>query len=342
MSRQMVIAYIGNGKSTNRYHIPFVLTRKDKIRIKKIFTRNHKKDQWKEVPGVEYVEDMNDILKDDEIQVVILSTPQDTHYTLAKQVLEAGKNCVCEKPFTETKEQAEELFAIAREKGLMVQCYQNRRFDSDFLTAKQVMESGKIGDVTEMEICFDYYRPEVPEKSTFHPFTSFLYSHACHTLDQVISCFGVPDRVQADVRQMLGPGKMSDYFDVDLFYGNRLKATVKSSYFRVKSRPSITVYGMKGMFIKEIKDKQEEHLKMFVMPGEPGFGEDQPQEYGTLIYRDEEGNYHEEKVPTITGDYGRYYDALYETIINKKAQLVKPEETIAQIEIMENGIKGQY
>ena len=340
MEKQMVIAYIGNGKSANRYHIPFVLTRKDKIRIKKIYTMDHSQDKWAEIPGVQYVEDMDEILKDEEIQVVILSTPHGTHYPLAKKVLEAGKNCVSEKPFTETKEQAEELFALAKEKGLMMQCYQNRRFDSDFLTAQKVIESGLIGDVTEVEISFDYYRPEVPQNREFHPFHSFLYGHACHTLDQVISYFGAPDRVQCDVRQLLGEGKMNDYFDVDLFYGNRLKATVKSSYFRVKPRPAFTVYGMKGMFVKEVKDKQEEHLKMFYMPGQPGFGEDKPSEYGTLTYMDENGVYHEEKVPTVTGDYGRYYDALYETIMNGKEQLVKPWETILQIEIMEKGIRG--
>ena len=125
-----------------------------------------------------------------------------------------------------------------------------------------------------MEISFDYYRPEVPRGQAFDVFGSFLYSHACHTLDQVISRFGKPDRVQADVRQLLGRGCMNDYFDLDLFFGHRLKASVKSSYFRAKARPSVVVYGMKGMFIKEMKDKQEEHLKMFFMPGEPGFGED--------------------------------------------------------------------
>ncbi len=340
MGKEMVIAYIGNGKSANRYHIPYVLTRKDKIKVKKIFTHHPGKGPWKEVPGVEYVDDMDAVLKDEEIDVVVLSTPHDTHYALSKQVLMAGKNCVCEKPFTQTVKQAEELFALAKEKGVMIQCYQNRRFDSDLLTAKQVMESGKIGEVTEMEISFDYYRPEVPESQSFHPFYSFLYGHACHTIDQVISCFGIPDRVHADVRQMLGQGRMNDYFDIDLFYGDRLKASVRSSYFRVKARPSMVVYGMKGMYIKEDKDKQEEHLKLFVMPGEPGFGEDKPSEYGTLIYRDGDGGYHEEKVPTVTGDHGRYYDALYETVMNGKEPLVKPEETLAQIKIMEDGIRG--
>lgn len=335
----MVIAYIGNGKSANRYHIPFVRTRGDKIRIKKIVARSPK-HAWADVPGVEYVSRVQEVLEDEEIQVVIVATPHESHYSLAKQVLMAGKHCVVEKPFVRTRAQAEELFALAAEKGLMLQCYQNRRFDGDFLTALQVIESGRIGEVTEMEITFDYYRPEVPASHSFDAFGSFLYGHACHTLDQVISCFGIPDRVQYDVRQLLGEGHMNDYFDIDLFYGNRLKASVKSSYCRVKSRPSVTVWGTKGMYVKEDKDKQEEHLKLFVMPGEPGFGVDKPSEYGTLIYYDEEGLYHEEKIVTVTGDYGRYYDALYETVMHGAEPLVKPEETMAQIGILEEGIRG--
>ena len=340
MNEKMVIAFICNGRSANRYHIPFVQTRKEKIKIKSIFAPNHKQDPWEEIPGVIYTENINEILDDPEIQVVVLSTPSDSHYTLAKQVLEKGKHCVAEKPFTPTRKEAEELFNLAKEKGLMMQCYQNRRFDSDFLTAQKVIESGKLGEITEVEVSFDYYRPEVPSNPNrvYRPYTGFLYGHACHTLDQIISYWGIPDRVQYDVRQLLGEGHMNDYFDVDLFYGN-MKATVKSSYFRVKARPPFTVYGRKGMFVKEVKDKQEEHLKMFYMPGCKEFGIDKPSEYGTVIYYDDDQEYHEEKVITVPGDYGYYYDALYETIINGAPQLVKPEETLTQIEILEKGIQ---
>lgn len=338
MNEKMVIGYIGNGKSVNRYHIPFVLNRKDKIKIKSIYARNIQTSPWEKVPGVRYTEDMKELLMDDEIQVVIVATPLDSHYSLVKQVLEAGKNCVCEKPFTVTGKEAGELFSLAEKKQVMLQCYQNRRFDSDFLTTIQVIESGKIGEVTEMEISFDYYRPEVPKSGSFSVCGSFLYGHACHTLDQAISYFGKPDRVVSDVRQLLGEGKMNDYFDIDLFYGLK-KITVKSSFFRIKPRPAITVYGKKGMFVKTVKDRQEEHLKLFYMPGNPDFGADRPNDYGTLIY-DEAGRYHEEKVPTVTGDYGRFYDALYETIVNGAEQLVKPEETMTQIEILEQGIAG--
>ena len=340
MSEKLILGFIGNGKSTNRYHAPFILTRRDTIQIKTIWARNLNKTDWARIDGVHYTENIDEVLNDPEIDVAVITLPHHLHYEYIKKVLEAGKNCVCEKPFVETKAQAEELFALAKEKGLMLQCYQNRRFDSDFLTVQKVIESGKLGDLLEMEMHFDYYRPEIPESvHEFHPAWSYLYGHGCHTLDQVISYFGKPDRVHYDVRQLLGEGRMNDYFDLDLYYGI-LKVSVKSSYFRVKERPSFVVYGKKGMFEKYYKDRQEADLKKFYLAeGHLDFGLDTPREYGTLIYYDDDNVYHEEKVVSVKGDYGYYYDALYETIKNGKPQLVTPEQTLIQLEMLETGVK---
>ena len=340
--KKLMIGFIGNGKSTNRYHSPFILTRKDTMQIKTIYARHPEKTDWARIEGVTYTSDLDSLLSDPEIDVIVVTTPHQFHASYARKVLEAGKNCVVEKPFTTTSAEARELFALAEEKGVMLQCYQNRRFDSDFLTVQKVIESGKLGDLLELEMHFDYYRPEIPESvHEFRPEWSYLYGHGCHTLDQVISYFGKPDRIHYDVRQLLGEGRMNDYFDLDLYYGV-LKVSVKSSYFRVKSRPSFIVYGKKGMFEKYAKDRQEEDLKKFYLPeGHTDFGLDQPKDYGTLIYMDEAG-YHEEKVPTVKGDYARYYDALYETLINGAPQLVKPEETILQIEMLETGVKDMH
>ena len=335
----LTVGFIGNGKSANRYHIPFILQKSDKIKIKMIYTRKHSRDVWDEIPGVIYTEDLQELLNDQEVQVIIISTPSQSHYELAKTVLNAGKNCVVEKPFTETLEEAKELYTLAKQKGVMIQCYQNRRFDSDFLTVQKVIESGKLG-LLELEMHFDYYRPYIPESvHEFSQINSYLYGHGCHTLDQVISYFGKPDSIHYDVRQLLGVGRMNDYFDLDLYYGT-LKVSVKSSYFRAKERPSFIIYGKKGMFVKEKKDKQEEHLKMFYMPDHEDFGVDLPHEYGTLTYYDDNNQYHEEKVVSVNGDYGRYYDALYETLINGKEKLVKDEETLLQLRILEEGIQG--
>lgn len=334
----LTIAYIGNGKSANRYHIPFS-SKVENIKIKKILSPEDQ-SPWDALPGVEYVKDINEIWNDSDVQLVVISTPPQSHYDLAKEALINGKNALVEKPFSETSEQAKELFALAEEKGLFIQCYQNRRFDSDFLTVQKVIESGVLGEVFEMDMHFDYFRPEVPQSSdTFSPLDSFLYTHACHTVDQVISYFSSPNKVNYDVRQLLGSGRMNDYFDLDLHYAGNLKVSVKSSYFRMKERPSFVVYGTKGTFIKETKDRQEEHLKLFYMPDNKDFGVDLPEHYGTLYYMDEAGRYHEEKVVSEVGDYSRIYQGIYESLVNGKEKIVKDEETIRQIEILEEGIR---
>lgn len=339
MINKLTVGFIGNGKSTHRYHAPFILQRKDKFKIKTVYARHLEKQIWDKIPGAVYTDDFHQLLDDPDIQVIIISTPATFHYEYAKKVLNAGKHCIVEKPFMETSEQAREVFALAKEKGLIVQCYQNRRFDSDFLTVQKVIESKKLGDLLELEMHFDYYRPNIPELTHhYSQIDSYLYGHGCHTLDQVISYFGKPDDVHYDVRQLLGQGRMNDYFDIDMYYG-MLKVSVKSSYFRIKERPSFIVYGKKGMFIKAKKDKQEEHLKLFYMPHHDDFGMDLPNEYGTLIYYDENNHYHEEKVISVKGDYGKYYNALYETIINRKEKLVKDEETLLQLSLLEEGIK---
>jgi predicted dehydrogenase len=127
----LTIGYIGNGKSTNRYHLPFVLQREN-IKVKTIFQRNPENESWKRIDGVNYTSNLKELLKDEDIQLIVICTKHDSHYEYAKLVLEHNKHCLVEKPFMETTDQAKEIFALANKKGLIIQAYQNRRFDSDF------------------------------------------------------------------------------------------------------------------------------------------------------------------------------------------------------------------
>ncbi|MBR1828866.1 MAG: Gfo/Idh/MocA family oxidoreductase, partial [Atopobiaceae bacterium] len=147
--RILNIGFIGNGKGSNRYHAPFSLALPEKFRIKTIQAR-HLGGPWPEIPGVEYTTDMAAMLADPEIDIVEISTPHSTHYSLTKAALEAGKHVVCDKAFVGTVAEAQELYDLAAAKGVTVQCYQNRRFDSDLVTAKKVVESGKLGKVFEV------------------------------------------------------------------------------------------------------------------------------------------------------------------------------------------------
>ena len=150
------VGFIGAGKSTHRYQAPFILRRKDKFKIKTIWARNLNHISWERIPQVTYTDCLEDMLNDQDISLVVISTPV-MHYEYAKMALEYGKNVVCEKPFTDTYEQAVELFNLAEEKNLKIMCIQNRRFDSDFLTTQKVIESGILGDLLEVEMHYDYF-----------------------------------------------------------------------------------------------------------------------------------------------------------------------------------------
>ena len=338
--RIVTLAYIGNGKSTNRYHAPFVLDRPDEFRIKTIQARHVDHSSWEALPGVRYTTNVEDVLGDPEVDVVEVTTPSALHYEMAKMVLEAGKSVVVDKPFAASYDQAAELFELASERGLMVQCYQNRRFDSDYLTARAVVASGRLGRVFEVVTSYDYYRPWQKEGQRLDVVTSAAFEHATHCVDQLIDWFGIPDRSHADLRQLQGAGMANDYFDFDLYYDDRgLKCTAHSNYLSAIQRPSFEVYGTKGCFIKVQKDQQERDLKHFYLPvGHDDFGLDAPEQYGLLRCYDDEGAFHEERVPTVRSSYARWYDALYRTVVEGSPQLVKPEETLAQMRILEDGV----
>ena len=342
-NRIINIGFIGNGKGTNRYHMPFSLALPEKFRIKTVYNRRLG-GPWAALPGVEYTTDLEAMLADPEIDVVEISTPIFTHYALSKQALEAGKHVVCDKAFVGTVAEAEELFALAKDKGVTVQCYQNRRFDSDYLTARKVMESGKLGKVFEIVTHYDYWRTEMidmQKNGTYDRLNGIVYGHSCHCVDQLIDWLGIPDRWHAEARQIYGDGRPDGYFDFDLYYDELgIKATAAANYASAIQRPSFEVYGTMGTFIKVEKDQQERDLKKFYLPvGHPDFGLDTPEQWGTLRYYDEDGTMHEERVETVRSTYSRYYEALYETVANGAPQLVKPEETIAQMRILEDAMR---
>ena len=341
--RILNIGFIGNGKGTNRYHAPFSLALPNKFCIKTIYAR-HLGGPWDKIPGAEYTTDLEAMLADPNIDVVDISTPIQTHYALIKQALEAGKHVVCDKAFVHTVAEAEEVFALAEEKGVTAQCYQNRRFDSDYLTARMVAESGKLGRVYEIVTHYDYWREEfyrMSHEDAYNWYGGIVYGHSCHCVDQLIDWLGIPDRWNAEARQLGGESTPDMYFDFDMYYDKAgIKATAASSYLAAVQRPSFEVYGERGTFIKVEKDQQERDLKKFYLPvGHDDFGLDTPEQYGTLRYYDDDGAFHEERVQTVRSTYSRFYEALYETVANGAPQLVKPEQTIAQMRILEDATR---
>ncbi|EFH3830362.1 oxidoreductase [Escherichia coli] len=299
-------AFIGFGKSTTRYHLPYVLNRKDSWHVAHIFRRHAKPEEQAPIYShIHFTSDLDEVLNDPDVKLVVVCTHADSHFEYAKRALEAGKNVLVEKPFTPTLAQAKELFALAKSKGLTVTPYQNRRFDSCFLTAKKAIESGKLGEIVEVESHFDYYRP-VAETKPGLPQDGAFYGLGVHTMDQIISLFGRPDHVAYDIRSLRNKANPDDTFEAQLFYGD-LKAIVKTS------------------------------LKANIMPGEPGFAADDS--VGVLEYVNDEGVTVREEMKPEMGDYGRVYDALYQTITHGAPNYVKESEVLTNLEILERGFE---
>ncbi len=319
-------AFIGFGKSTTRYHLPYVLNRKDSWHVAHIFRRHAKPEEQAPIYShIHFTSDLDEVLNDPDVKLVVVCTHADSHFEYAKRALEAGKNVLVEKPFTPTLAQAKELFALAKSKGLTVTPYQNRRFDSCFLTAKKAIESGKLGEIVEVESHFDYYRP-VAETKPGLPQDG----------DQIISLFGRPDHVAYDIRSLRNKANPDDTFEAQLFYGD-LKAIVKTSHLVKIDYPKFIVHGKKGSFIKYGIDQQETSLKANIMPGEPGFAADDS--VGVLEYVNDEGVTVREEMKPEMGDYGRVYDALYQTITHGAPNYVKESEVLTNLEILERGFE---
>ena len=320
-------AFIGFGKSTTRYHLPYVLNRKDSWHVAHIFRRHAKPEEQAPIYShIHFTSDLDEVLNDPDVKLVVVCTHADSHFEYAKRALEAGKNVLVEKPFTPTLAQAKELFALAKSKGLTVTPYQNRRFDSCFLTAKKAIESGKLGEIVEVGA---ETKPGLPQDGAF-------YGLGVHTMDQIISLFGRPDHVAYDIRSLRNKANPDDTFEAQLFYGD-LKAIVKTSHLVKIDYPKFIVHGKKGSFIKYGIDQQETSLKASIMPGEPGFAADDS--VGVLEYVNDEGVTVREEMKPEMGDYGRVYDALYQTITHGAPNYVKESEVLTNLEILERGFE---
>lgn len=335
----LTVGFIGFGKSTNRYHLPYLLIR-EHIRVKTVYNRRRKPELEKRYAGegILFTDQLEELLDDPEIHLVSITTPHATHYEYAKLCLEKGKHVLIEKPFATSRAEAEELLRLAKAKGLVCMPFQNRRFDSDFLTVKEVLANGWLGDLVEIESHFDRDIPDAPDAPGDY-FEGEVYNLGIHLLDQALSLFGMPDSVNYDIRSLRNERNPDDTYEIQLFYGN-LKVILKTSYLVKIPYPKFIVHGKKGSFVKYGIDQQEDHLKAGQMPGTVGFGEDPVTAYGKAVYDDEDGNRQEVTVPTLLGDYGRVYDFMYESILNGEDKLVSDEDVLAAMTILEKAFKG--
>ncbi|MBO5999928.1 MAG: Gfo/Idh/MocA family oxidoreductase [Lachnospiraceae bacterium] len=327
----VTVAYIRFGVSVREYHIPYVENRED-IRVKYVYRREEDIAQFAEFepfyPEIIFTTELDSILQDDEVSLVVVSAPDRFHVPYAKQILEAGKHVLVEKPFAPTAAEAREVFALAKDKGLICMPNQNRRFDADFLAVKEVVNSGKLGELVRLESHYDYFKT-----NGWYDHLGTLYNLGVHTVDQVISLLGMPDATCLDVRSIHHPGVGDDYYDLEFFYGN-CKASVNTSMCVLIDYPRFTLHGTKGSFTLPPvihNSGKKKTVGRHVISTEPA-----PEErWGTLVYLNDSGEKIEEKVPVGCAHYERIYDNLVAAIERGEEKCVKDEEVVRVLEILE-------
>lgn len=292
-------------------------------------------------PDAEIVRTFDEIVNNDKIELVIVNTPDYLHFEMARKAILAGKHVVVEKPIAQKSKEAEELIQLAKEKGVLLTVYQNRRWDGDFRTVKKIVEEAKFGRLVEFESHFDRYRTFItPDtwKEEGDEYVGVLYNLGSHMADQAYVLFGMPKAVTAHLQIVRKGGVVADYYDIRLQYDG-FAALLKCSYLVKEEGPRYTIHGEYGTFFKSGIDPQEDMLKAGHLPNEENWGTEPSEEWGTLYYTKDDEEV-EELVETIPGDYSIFYNNLAKAIRNGEDLLVKPEETRDVLKILEACLKS--
>lgn len=302
------------GMSGQIFHAPFIST--DPHFELTAITERSKNLSKEKYPSARIVRSFEELLAVEELELVVINTPDSTHYDYARMALEAGKNVVVEKPFTTTVAEGEELVALARSRGLALSVYQNRRWDSDFLTVKDILDKGLLGRLVEFESTFPRYRNFIKPgtwKETGEMGGGLTYNLGAHVIDQAVRLFGVPEMIFADIDILREGGRVDDYFVIHLLRPSlapHVKITLKSSYLMCEPEPRFVLHGTEGSFVKYGLDRQEADLNAGRMPGSPGWGVEDESIWGVL-HTEKDGHAVRHKYPSLAGNYACFYDDIY-------------------------------
>lgn len=264
MANDIGVAVIGFGLAGRVFHAPFV-SAVPGLRLEAIVQRSGDeaaKAYPSSTTGVRVLRSAEEALSDQAVQMVVVATPNDTHFDLARQALTAGKHVVVDKPFAATSAEARELIELADANGLVLAPFQNRRWDGDFLTVEKILEAGILGRVVTFESHFDRFRP-VQRAGTWKeasgPANGLLMDLGPHLIDQALALFGAPKAILASVRRDRDETSIEDAFDITLEY-ERLRVYCRSTMLAAENAPRFLIHGTHGSFRKWGLDPQEPAL----------------------------------------------------------------------------------
>lgn len=340
MIKPIHTALLSYGMSGEVFHAPLLMADPG-FKLSTVVQRKSDSAQ-QHYPAVKVIRSVDEAIQDSDIELVIVNTPNETHFPFAVKALEAGKHVVVEKPFTVTVNEANELIALSRKTNRILTVFQNRRWDGDYLTLKKVIEEKLVGKIVEFEAHYDRFRNYI-EVNTWKEEAGIgkgiLYNLGSHMLDQALDLFGMPVEVDSRIGTQRPGGRVDDYYDIRLLYDG-FHVIIKSSYLVREQGPRYILHGTDGSFIASSGiDPQEQALKEKKIPGSAGWGTHDKEGWGKLNTTIS-GLHVEGKIETIPGNYMAFYKNLYEVIREGKPLAVKPEQARDVILVIEAAYKS--
>lgn len=322
------------GMSGKLFHAPFIQNHPG-FELTAIVERS-KNESKERYPDAKLYRSVDELIADESLHLIIVNTPVQTHYDYAKKVIAAGKHVVVEKPFTVSSQEAEELVRLAEEKNVLLIVYQNRRYDGDYKAVKAVLDEKLLGEIKEVEIRYDRYRPEISykvHKETDLPGAGTTYDLGAHLIDQALQLFGQPKALFADMMAMRDGSPVDDYFEIILYYAS-FRVRLKASCFVKEPVPEYILNGSKGTFLQKRSDLQETNLLKNVSPSlEPWCPA--PDKPDGLLHIVSDGKEVKEERTSTPGNYMYFYDDVHKAINKTSPNPVPGTDGVKIIHIIE-------
>lgn len=328
------VALIGYGYAGKTFHAPLIEACPE-LALRLVVSRDAAKVHA-DLPHVQVVASVDQALSDAQIALVVIASPNDSHFPIARAALLAGKAVVVDKPFTLTLAEGQELVELAQRLGLLLSVFHNRRWDSDFLTLRQLLAEGRLGPVHRIQSRFDRYRPEVRQRwrEQAGAGSGLWFDLAPHLLDQTLQLFGPPARLWADIRTVRAGAEVDDEFLAVLDYG-RLRVELGASMLCPQPAPRWQVTATAGHYRKQQVDPQEALLKSGEQLHGADWGRDEDDGEITLVAAD--GSVECHALSQFAGDYPAYYAAVAAALTTGEANPVTGAEALAVMQWLELG-----
>lgn len=329
------VGLVGYGLAGQAFHAP-VIRAVSGLHLAAILQRSGNEAAEK-YPDVRIVRGVEELLAMREIRLVVVATPNDTHFSIARQCLAAGRDVVVDKPFTTTLEEAKSLVKFAKKVGRLITVYQNRRYDGDFQAIRKLVVEGMLGRIVRFETNYDRFRPQLKPRAwreTTRPGSGILFDIGPHLIDHGLVLFGLPEGVTADVRIERENAVADDAFDIMFHYRRGMRAVLRSSILAAAPRPRFVLHGTQGSFVKQSFDPQENNLRHGKIPSEGAWGAEPEENWGVLTVPDGE-KFAQRRIAPANCDFRNYYANVRDTLLGKAAIAVTPEWALNVMRLLE-------